>query len=181
MKTTWKFISYLSVTALLFLFTLNVNAQKVELGFRYMPTVSSFEMKTTDGGTVKGEAILGYGIGALLGFNVTNHLEFQGEVIYNSISQKYKESNVEREINLKYINVPLLLSLNTGKTNRFNLNAVVGPQLGFNVGSSVHTTGGDGTTTATAVLSVKQSDIGFAYGAGMDFGIFTKLKRCVSV
>lgn len=55
----------ISLVILLFAFTLNANAQKkVEFGLRYMPTISSFEMKTSSGGTVKGQATLGYGVGA---------------------------------------------------------------------------------------------------------------------
>jgi opacity protein-like surface antigen len=54
-----------------------------------------------------------------------------------------------------------------------NLNIVAGPQLGLNVGSSVNTSASDGTVTSQAVLSVKTSDIGFAYGIGIDFGLNT--------
>ena len=79
--------------------------------------------------------------------------------------------DVEREINLKYINIPLLFSLNSGKSNPVNLNIVAGPQIGLSVGSSVNSTGGNGTYTSQAVLSIKKSDIGVAYGAGIDFGL----------
>lgn len=157
---------------MLVVFALKAGAQKKgEFGLRYMPTVSSFEMKTESGGTVKGEATLGYGVGAFLGFNFTEHIGIQGEIIYSSISQKYKESDVEREINLKYVNIPLLFSLNTGKSNPVNLNIVAGPQIGLSVGSSVNSTGGNGTYSSQAVVSVKKSDIGLAYGAGVDFGL----------
>ena len=162
----------ISLVALLLVFSVNAEAQKkVEFGLRYMPTVSSFEMNTSTGGTVKGEATFGYGVGAFLGFNFTNHVGIQGEIIYSSISQKYKEQNVERKINLKYINIPFLFSLNTNKAGPVNVNFVGGPQIGLNVGSSVNTTGGDGTYTSQAVLSIKKSDLGLAYGFGLDFGL----------
>ena len=167
-----KIIKRISFVIILFAFALKAEAQKkVEFGLRYMPTVSSFEMKTSSGGTVKGQATLGYGVGAFLGFNFTDHVGIQGEIIYSSISQKYKEMDVEREINLKYINIPLLFSLNSGKSNPVNLNIVAGPQIGLSVGSSVNSTGGNGTYTSQAVLSIKKSDIGVAYGAGIDFGL----------
>ena len=157
---------------LILAFALKADAQKkVELGFRYMPTISQFEMNTSSGGVVKGEATLGYGIGAFLGFNFTNHVGLQGEIIYSSVSQKYKEQEVERKITLKYINIPLLFSLNTNKSGPVNLNLVGGPQIGLNVGSDVNTSGGNGTYTSQAVLSVKKSDIGVAYGAGIDFAL----------
>lgn len=164
-------IACLSAAALLFVGTLKAEAQKAELGFRFMPTFSSFEMKTSDGGTVKGEVTLGYGAGALLGFNLTDNIGVQGEVIYNSISQRYKETDVERKVNLRYVNIPLMLSLNTGKTEPVNANIVAGLQIGVSVGSSVSTSGGDGTNNIQPLLSVKKGDLGFAYGAGVDFGL----------
>ncbi|OFY84774.1 MAG: hypothetical protein A3F72_05815 [Bacteroidetes bacterium RIFCSPLOWO2_12_FULL_35_15] len=145
----------------------------VEFGARFMPTFSSFDMQTSSGGTIKGEVTLGYGVGALLGINFTNHVGIQGEIIYNSLSQKYKDQDLERKINIRYINLPILLSLNTGKSRPVNLNAVLGAQFGYNVGSSVSGSGSAGTDTLTAVLAVKKSDIGFAYGAGLEFALNT--------
>ncbi len=165
-----RFIIYISVSALLFSITLKANAQKAEFGLRFMPTVSAFDMKTSSGGTVSGQATLGYGIGALLGYNFSNHVGIQGEVIYSSITQKYKEQDVERKINLKYVNIPLLLALNTNKTGPVNFNIVAGPQIGISVGSSVFTTGGDGSNTQ-AIIDVKKGDLGLAYGAGADFAL----------
>jgi opacity protein-like surface antigen len=143
----------------------------MELGIRLMPTLSAFDMQTSNGGTIKGEVTLGWGIGTLLAFNFTNHIGIQGEVIYNSLSQKYKDQDLDREINVRYINVPVLLSLNTGKSRPVNLNAVVGPQFGFNIGSSIKGSGGSGSDTLTAVLATKKSDFGFAYGAGLEFAL----------
>jgi opacity protein-like surface antigen len=160
-----------AVAALLFAITYTSKAQNVEFGVRYMPTFTSLDLETTSEGTVKGEATLGHGFGAFLGFNFTEHFGIQGEVIYSSLSQKYSEQGKQYEIDLTYINVPLLLSLNSGKSKPVNLNLVAGPQIGFNVGSDVKTTSDDGTTTSTAIVSVKKSDVGFAFGAGVDFGI----------
>jgi hypothetical protein len=170
MKTI-KIITRFSMIGLL-LFSINANAQKkMEIGFRYMPTISDFTMNTAEGGEVSGDAIVGYGIGTLIGFNFTNHIGVQAEIIYNSLSQKYTEQGREVRVNLKYINVPFLLSLNTNKMGSFNLNLVGGPQMGFNVGSDVHSSGGDGTYTTQAAIKIKKSDIGVAYGIGIDFGL----------
>jgi opacity protein-like surface antigen len=142
---------------------------RVEMGIRFMPTLSSFDMKTYSGGTVKGEVTLGYGFGGMLGFNFSKNIGFEAEIIYNSLSQKYKDQLLDREINVRYINIPFLLSLNTGKSNPVNLNVVVGPQLGYNVGSSISSSSGATTDTLTTVLATKRSDFGFAYGAGLEF------------
>jgi opacity protein-like surface antigen len=167
-----KFNMRSALIAILFLFSLNAEAQKkMEFGIRYMPTISDFEMNSSTGGTVNGEATLGYGVGALLGYNFSKNVSLQGEIIYSSISQKYTENSVEHKVNLKYINIPLLLSLNTNKYGPVNLSLVGGPQIGLNVGSSVNSTGGDGTYSSQAIVSIKKSDIGVAYGLGIDFGL----------
>lgn len=167
-----QLVKSIAVLSVMIFITASVQAQKViEFGVRYMPTISSFDVKTSSGGTVKGEATLGYGVGAFLGVNFSKHLGVQAEVIYTSINQKYTDQDVSREINLKYINIPLLLSFNTDKSAPVNLNIVAGPQIGLSTGSSIKSTGGDGTVTSQAVLSVKKNDLGIAYGLGVDFGL----------
>lgn len=157
-----------AILALLLIITFKANAQKGEFGLRYMPTYSSTDIQLSSGGKVQGNATLGFGAGAILGFNFTKNIGIQGEVIYSSTSQKYKEEDFEREINLKYINIPLMLSLNTGKTKVVNFNLVAGPQIGISVGSSIS---GLTTDNPDAVLSVKKGDLGVAFGAGLDFGL----------
>ena len=166
-----KVVINLSIILILLINAFKVEAQKAEVGLRYMPTFTSFDIKSSNGGVIKGAVTLGFGMGAFLGFNFSEHVGIQGEIIYTSLSQKYKDVDVDRSINLRYINIPLLLSLNTGKSNAVNLNVVAGPQLGISVGSSINSSSNDGTTNSTAVLSLKKSDLGFAYGAGLDFGI----------
>ncbi len=165
-----------AATVLFLAFTNGAIAQKVELGFRVMPTFTAMEFKTFDGGTVKAEGKLGWGVGGFLGVNFSNYVGVQVEVIYTTLSQQYKEANISHDVTLKYINIPLLLSLNTGKDKPVNLNVVVGPQLGLNVGSDINSQSSDGTTTAQARLDVKKSDVGFAFGAGIDFGLTSTVR-----
>jgi len=141
----------------------------IELGLRFMPTVSQFSMKTATDGVVKGEATLGYGVGGLLAINFTKNYGIQGEILYNSLSQKYQDQDLDREINVRYLNLPILFSANTGKGKQANLNLLFGPQFGMNVGSSIKTSKGPGSDTVTYVLATKNSDFGFAYGTGLEF------------
>jgi hypothetical protein len=143
----------------------------VEIGVRFMPTFSSFGMRTYDNGVVQGEFTLGYGFGGLLGVNFNRHIGLQAEFIYNSMSQKYRDRDYDRVVTLNYVNIPLLLSLNTGKGSPVNLNIVAGPQVGINVGSKLESSGGNGVDTVQAVLAVKSGDVGVAYGAGLEFGL----------
>lgn len=141
----------------------------VEFGFRFMPTVSKFSMSPTSGDNVQGEATFGYGIGGMLAINFTKNYGIQGEILYNSLSQKYKDQELDREVNVRYINLPILFSLNTGKGKQANLNFVFGPQFGSSIGSSIKSSKGSDTDTLTYVLATKRTDFGFAYGTGAEF------------
>jgi opacity protein-like surface antigen len=141
-----------------------------EMGVRFMPTFSSLNLKNADGTTVKGDVTMSYGYGAFMGVN-SKHLGLQIEVIYNAISQKYKDHDLERKIDINYVNIPLLLTLNTDKSKPVNFGVAIGPQVGINVGSKVTTTEGEETSTLHAAVAVKQNDFGFAYGAGLQFAL----------
>jgi hypothetical protein len=136
-----------------------------------LPTLSAFSLKTYSGGTIAGQGTFGLGYGGLVAFHFNRHIAVQAEVIYNSLAQKYKENNLNRTMKLHYLNIPLLLSVNSDKTKAINFNAVAGPQIGVSAGSSLKTTGTDSTVSSTAVLAVKKGDFGFAYGAGVGFGL----------
>jgi len=166
-----KSVFYVPVTILLLMGALKAEAQTGEFGLRFMPTFSALNIKTSDGGTIKGNLTMGYGGGIFLGYHFSDHVGVQGEIIYSALAQKYKEEDIDREILLRYVNIPLLLSLNTGKTQPFNFTVVAGPQIGFSIGSKLSASGGGGTTGGEAVLAVRKGDLGVAYGAGVDFGL----------
>ena len=143
-------------------------------GVRLMPAITNLQFSNSQG-AIETSFVLGYGAGILLGLNFNDHVGLQGEILYSQLAQKYKtNSDIERKVKLAYINVPLLLSLNTGIRNPVNLNLVVGPQLGLNTGSSVEIDNGAEADTMHAVLAVKRGDIGFTYGIGVDFGTDVK-------
>ena len=145
MKNTKKgILAGITLSALIFSSAIKANAQSFELGARFYPTFTSFSVKTSDGGTVKSEVTLGYGFGGVIGYNFNDYIGIMGEVIYNSISQEYKMNDEIKNVHLKYVNIPLLLSLNTGRTKPINFNFVAGPQIGINIGSDVTSSGGDG-------------------------------------
>lgn len=149
----------------------HVQAQHAELGVRFMPTFSSFDVVNSTGGVVKGTITVGYGAGLVAGVYLGEHFGVQGEVIYSVINQKYTEVDVEQKVTLKYINIPILASFNTGKSNPVNLNFVAGPQFGISVGGAF-----DGSVEGDSVVldpqvNVKKGDLGLAYGAGIDFGL----------
>lgn len=168
-----KFIQHnMKSTVLILLLFLGsvLNAQKAAFGVRVMPTISNFNLKTNTGGNIKGEVNLGFGAGILLGVNFNQNVSINGELMYSTYSQRYTEKNLERKITLRYVNIPLMLSLNTGITKTVNFNITGGPQIGISAGSTFTTKGGDGTDDFNAV-TIRKGDLGFAYGAGLDFAL----------
>jgi Outer membrane protein beta-barrel domain len=146
-------------------------AQRAEIGLRFMPTFSALDVQTSEGGNLKGEVTLGYGIGGIIGFSLSDMFAIQGEIIYSTITQKYSELDIERKITLKYVNIPLLFAFNTGKMRTLNFNIVAGPQIGLSVGSELLTTNDGIVDTNDPILAVKKGDLGFAYGAGFDVAL----------
>jgi hypothetical protein len=143
-----------------------------EFGIRYMPTFSSMNLRTYNGDVVEGSATMSHGFGVMLALNLGHNVGLQAEVNYYETSQSYKDRNLDRVVGISYLNIPLMLSLNTDKTMPVNLNVVAGPQFGINVGSSIKTTGGnDNSDSLRAVIAVKQGDVGLAFGAGLEFAL----------
>ena len=140
-----------------------------EFGLRFLPTFTSLAFNTSTGGTVNGDMTLSYGYGIMLGLNLSRYVGLQVEANYNDIAQKYKDQNLNREVHINYVNIPVLLSISTDKSRFVNLNIVAGPQFGINVGSSISANNNGSTDNVHAVLAVKSNDIGLAYGAGLDF------------
>jgi hypothetical protein len=144
------------------------NLRKTELGFRYYPTFSRLRVRDTEGATVEGEVSMSNGFGAFIGHNFNHHVGLILEVDYNEFSQKYKDRNLDRQVNVSYLNIPVLLSLNTDKAHWVNWNFVVGPQFGVNIGSSVNELAGDSVRVA---VGAKGGDVGIAYGTGLEFAL----------
>ena len=143
----------------------------VEFGIRYMPTFSSLDVHTSNGGTLKGTATISHGFGIMTGLNFTKNIGVVAEVNYYQINQKYADGNLNHDLKINYFNIPILLSLNTNKTAPVNLNLVAGPQFGINAGSKFETSGNSSSDSTTAVVALRKGDVGFAYGAGLEFAL----------
>ncbi|ABG59803.1 porin family protein [Cytophaga hutchinsonii] len=149
----------------------DVELRHVELGVRYMPTFSSIDFNTSDGGVVEGSFTMSHGFGVMAGINLTKNIGVQAEVNYYQINQKYADGNLNRDLTINYFNIPVLLSLNTNKAAPVNLNLVAGPQFGINAGSKFETSGNGNTDSTTAVVALRKGDVGVAYGAGLEFAL----------
>lgn len=147
----------------------NTDLKQGEFGARYMPTFFVLDIRSSSGEVIQGAVAYSHGFGVMFGSYHNPHTGYQIEINYYNINQRYRDRDLERQVSISYINIPLLLSLNTNKAGPFNLNFVAGPQFGLNVGSNLKTTSNGGTDTLNAVVAVKRGDIGLAYGVGAEF------------
>src|SRR5436190_3833553 len=78
------------------------------VGFRFMPTFTFLDYETIDNATAEVTAQVSYGWGGLLGFNFSNNVGLQFEVLYNRLAQQFKTQESVNDVRLDYINIPLL-------------------------------------------------------------------------
>ena len=88
---------------------------KVEVGIKFQPVLGMFKMQNSSGDNIHGQEVLGYGGGIYMNYNFTKYLGIQIEMNYSSYSRKYSESNITRTVNLRYIEIPFLVSFNSNK------------------------------------------------------------------
>lgn len=141
----------------------------LELGVRFMPTFSSLAVRSYNGEVIQGEVTVSNGYGLMFANNFTRNIGVQLEVNYLKTSQKYRDNNLERSVDVSYLNIPVLLSINTDKSSKVNWNFVLGPQFGLNVGAKTSSDGGSSSDTVRAVVAVRKGDVGLAYGTGFEF------------
>ncbi len=111
--------------------------RRVELGAHYMPTFYSMTFRNDNGDKLKGSATFSHGFGGMIALYFSQHIGIQAEVDYYKATQEFKDQSADNEVSIKYLDIPVLLSLNTNKMAAVNFNAVVGPQFGINVGSDI--------------------------------------------
>lgn len=148
------------------------------IGARVLATVTDVDYRKYDNGTVATEIIWGYGVGGYLGYNFSPNFALQLEVLYQSLAQRVKFNNTDHRLDLRYLNIPLLLVLNTDIRKPVNLNICAGPQVGIRLGAEIDEEEGAGSApdTVQAALAVKPGDLGLAYGAGLDFNVSSTVK-----
>ena len=148
------------------------NVPRVYLGVRILGTISTFKVNTVENNNItvaQTSAMLGYGGGFYLGVNLSRNFAIQPEILYSTLSQKYIDKGLDRRIDISYVNVPLMLVLNTDIRRIVNFNVTAGPQLGINTGAKVSSVSQGNTQVVNTKFAVKATDFGVAYGAGFDF------------
>ena len=88
----------------------------------------------------------GYTFGGSIGYKWKENLGFIAEINFTKAGQKYKDafssiycldhSNVERDVMLSYIQIPIMLKYNTKGRSKVKYFAMLGPELNFRISGS---------------------------------------------
>ncbi len=141
------------------------------LGLRFQPGFTAIKSSGNDVNTISVSGKVGYGFGMSFAYYFNNYFGTQLELMYSTLSQQYTDKyNKTHNVDLNYISIPLIATLNSNYGKPVNINVAFGPQLGLLVGSKVSGNDGD----FNAVLAAKGTDLGVGFGGGLDFALGPK-------
>lgn len=111
---------------------------------------------------------MGFGYGVTVNYFKEKTFGFHAQVIYTDITQKYQNVNKEgRSVEASYLEVPLLVSLNTNYSRKIIFNVAAGPELGVLAGSTFLGIAPSDYINVNSALSLSSIDIGLGYSGGM--------------
>lgn len=150
-----KLYSTMAVAAILFAGT--ATAQRVNIGIKGGLNVYNIH----NSNNVTYDSKTGVNLGLLGHIHLSKEVAFQPEIVYSMQGAKYSVSNVETQIKLDYINIPLMFQYMFD--NGFRLQA--GPQVGLLVNAKGKTNG----ISTDIKQNLKGADFGLGVGAGYVF------------
>lgn len=142
-----------------------------ELGLQVMPTYTTFSMSGWDGSKVEGDAIIGLSRSAVVAITLNPTLAITTEIVYTTFKKEFSHHGIPKRLNVNYISVPIMATINASKMSKVNVNLVIGPQFGINAGSAVESANGNEPDSLQSVWQVKQGEMGVAYGAGLEIAL----------
>ncbi|HET7896816.1 MAG TPA: porin family protein [Flavisolibacter sp.] len=134
-----------------------VQAQTPTIGLKGGLNLSSWTNNSNGAGY---QNRLGFNAGLYAHIPAAVNLAIQPEVVYSSQGTKYTVSNVEHDLKLNYVNIPVMLQAMVGR----GFYAEAGPQIGFLTGTADKV--GDTETGYFATSDFKKTDVAVGFGLG---------------
>jgi hypothetical protein len=145
---------YLTAVIAAILTTTAINAQHMNLGIK--GGLNLYTINNDNGSEY--DSKVGFHAGLIGHIHLTRQFAVQPELVYSAQGAKYTAGGIESELNLGYINIPVLLQYMFD--NGFRLQA--GPQLGFMINAKTEI----GNTKADVKDNFKTVDFGLGAGVG---------------
>ena len=134
-----------------------IYAQSVQFGLKGGLNGTNLNFENSTDGNYK----LAWHAGALAHIHLSKQFALQPEVMYSEQGANIKEGTYEYDINLNYINVPVLLQYMTSSGFRLQ----TGPQFGYLVHAENEAPGADAEINS----GYKKFDFSWTVGAGYKF------------
>jgi len=153
-------------------------AQKgFHFGIKYQPNISSVQNADfADSTNLSLKNTFAQGGGVSLAFNVFDNLGVQAEALYSEQGQKFSGQDTAGKLynsflKLTYINVPLLIRLNSNTRKTVSFHITGGIQMGLLYGAGLVVTRVDGAQTTGVASTFKTVDMAVVYGGGFDINL----------
>lgn len=176
------------VFAAVFLLSISFVSAQVNLGIKagYNSSLGSSDLGKVATGeynlsSVTSELSNGFHLGVFTRISF-NNLYFQPELLYGMGKKDYRMSirdganntiTYDKYVNIRTVDVPLLLGLKVLDFKLANLRVFAGPKLRFNSGSSLELRNLTGITQDQLVTDIKRAQMGLEAGFGVDILMLT--------
>jgi hypothetical protein len=151
--------------------TAHADEPRVEFGIRAGLNLASVHGDDVSFDDVSPENRVAFSGGLFAGIRITPSFLIQPEVLYTQKGARYEAAGEEAELELDYLEVPVLLKGRFG-SGTARPSVFVGPAVAFKVSGKTRFRGEE-----EDVEDVKGTDFGIVFGAGLDFaagsGAFT--------
>lgn len=137
------------------------NAQETKFGVKAGGNLSSLRVDLEEVGNVVFKSNVGFQAGAFAEIKVDSKFAIQPEVLYSYESSKLGFGGENIEMNLSYINVPVMAKYYASE----KISLQVGPQIGFLVAAKGESQG----NSEDIKDSFKSTNFGLNFGLGYDF------------
>src|SRR5687767_13160292 len=104
---------------------------------------------------------------------MTDLIAFQGEALFSQKGASFDEGGDEAEVELDYLEVPLLLRVGRAPSGSTSFHAFAGPSVGLKLRARATSTFDGETEDEDIGDDVETFDLGLVAGAGVDVGRFT--------
>lgn len=147
----------ISLVALFVMAAFAMQAQVPGIGLKGGLNLASW---SNNGSSVNYQNRVSFNAGLFANFNVSPNFAVQPEVVYSSQGTKYNPGNQEHNLQMNYINIPVMLQAKVGG----GLYAQAGPQIGFlmDVKDKVE----DIETGFFSKEDFKSTDVSLGFGVG---------------
>src|SRR5262245_58088123 len=141
------------------------------------PSAASFTAKADVAGTVGGEipdftARAGFSAGLFIVSPVRHHVAFEPEALFTLKGANGEDAVTQVSIRITYVEIPLLVRMQSTGEKRASAHVVAGPVVGFRLGARQTAETFAGTTVTDVKDLSRDGAMSLAVGGGVDVGRF---------